>query len=160
MFSNTKRFYVKKYFYGYLSKTKKNISNFKYFKNVLGHTCFLKNSEGINDKGEKINGTEINIRSHIKNSDLPNELKGKDISPINRESKEVTSGIHKTKLIIPKDIDFDIENKKLKSTNIDYDNAKTFLKYYSDKPLVDVTTGKRYKSNDEDNEDIEFISEE
>ena len=50
LFNNSKRSYVKKYFYGYLGMFK-NKATFKYLKSSLNHTCFYaKDVKGVDQK--------------------------------------------------------------------------------------------------------------
>ena len=55
--------------------------------------------------------------------------------------------------------DIDIKTKHIENTNVDIDNAKAFLKFYSSKPMFDVTTGRRF-STKEDEDDIEIGNDE
>jgi hypothetical protein len=80
LFNNNKRFYVKKYFYGYIAGLTNN-NTFKYLKNSLNHTCFYaKDVKGVYQKGNISTGTEVQTRSNISNTKLPEELKNQNIT--------------------------------------------------------------------------------
>ena len=149
-FKTTKRCYVKKYFYGFLYNTANNNIVFKYFKDAMNHTCFFsKNVKGVTDTGDHIEGTEIHTRTHIPHSKLPDSLADKNITESNKDG--YTSAINPKKLIVSNDLELDIKTKNI-TCSVDKENAELYLKFYINKPLIDVQTGIRYNSCSEETE--------